>query len=163
MKIRSASIIFLISYVSIGVVYFLAFLLTPTVQNAGSLFVLTVLGWPYVPCVGLLSVNLPIVALMTFVAILVSLVLQAQILRDQYKAFSGHEQSRISKTPTGRLRLILWLQGFLAISIVVAPLERTFWPVSLLMWASTWLPLAVWAKNSRKTQNKAKINKNVDI
>lgn len=154
MKLRSASVIFLISYVSIGVLYFLAFLITPTVQNAGSLFMFSVLGWPYVPCLGLLSVNLPIVALMTFVAILVSLVLQAQILRDQYKAFSGHEQSRISNTPIGRLRLILWLQGFLAISIVVAPIERTFWPVSLLMWASTCLPLAIWVKNSGNNQKR---------
>lgn len=163
MKLRSASIFFLMSYVSIGVLYFLAFLLTPTVQNAGSLFVLTVLGWPYVPCVGLFSVNLPIVALMTFVAILVSLVLQAQLLRDQYKDFTGLEESSISNRQKGRLRLIFWLQGFLAISIVVAPLERTFWPVSLLMWASTCLPLAVWAKNSLKNQNKAKFNENVDI
>ena len=150
---RFASMIFLISYVGIGVMYFLGFIFTPTVQNAGAFFVFTVLAWPYFSCIGLFAVNLPIVAFMTFVAILVSLVIQARLLRDQSKEISPLDASRVNNRQNRRLTLILWLQGFLVLAIVVAPLERTFWPVSLLMWASTCLPLAVWAINSRRIKS----------
>jgi hypothetical protein len=153
LKLRSASTIFLINYVAVGILYFLASLLTPTVQNPGLLFILLVVGWPYVTCIGLLFVNLPVVALMTFVAIFVSLVLQALMLRDQFWDFSGLEKTSSSSSQNRRLRLILLLQGFTFISIVLATLERAFWPVSLLMWTSTCLLLAVWAIISRKKQN----------
>jgi hypothetical protein len=155
MKIQSTLFYFLTSFFGIGALFYVAILLSPGSKDSlGMAF--AIFGWPFIACWGLLYANLPLLALVTASAIMGSLWLQARFISMSKVEAGGIEiLAKRSKQQQNRLKLVLWVEAFILVSIVLLPIEHTYPPLSLLIWSATILPISIFSLAGARKHLKA--------
>jgi hypothetical protein len=155
MKLKSAFILFLLSYLGIGALFSFGFLISPVSRNGISGLLFPIFMWPFIECWGLLWVNQPWLAIMAFTSIITSLWLQMKYISQSFEKSEEQLNSLNNSKQKLRLRVVLGLEAFLLVSVVIVPMSHAFVPLSLLMWASNVIPIVIFGL--RASRNKIKL------